>query len=404
MTTSPLPSRRGLIAAAAGLSLGAGLPGRAAAATLAPRGTGDLGVIVERASGSLLVVETSGRSALGRIEGLGDLSHASVVFSRDERYAFVFGRDGGLTKVDLLGMAVEKRIVQAGNAIGGAISDDGRLVAVSNYEPGGVRFFDSASLEPVAEVPAVDRNGAKSKTVGLVDLPFGRFAWSLYDGGEIWLADFYGRGTKPLVTRIFDIGRQPYDGVVTADGRWYVAGLFGEDALVRLDLWADSLRPERVLAGYGKGDAPLPVYKMPHMEGWAAVGDRLLIPAVGRHEVLVVDRETFRPVAALPVHGQPVFVVARPDGRQAWVNYAHPDNDTVEVIDVPSLAIVHRLTPGPAVLHMEFTPRGHEVWISVRDADRIDVHETRGFTKVAEIAAAKPSGIFFTPRAHRIGV
>ena len=38
----------------------------------------------------------------GIVEGLGDLSHASAVFSRDGRYAFVFGRDGGLSKVDLL--------------------------------------------------------------------------------------------------------------------------------------------------------------------------------------------------------------------------------------------------------------------------------------------------------------
>ena len=66
------------------------------------RGTGDLGVIVERADGKLLVVEHSGNSRLSEIEGLGDLSHASVVFSRDQRYAYVFGRDGGLTKVDIL--------------------------------------------------------------------------------------------------------------------------------------------------------------------------------------------------------------------------------------------------------------------------------------------------------------
>ena len=50
-----------------------------------------------------------------RVEGLGDLSHASAVFSRDGRYAFIFGRDGGLTKVDLLTAAIEKRIVQAGD-------------------------------------------------------------------------------------------------------------------------------------------------------------------------------------------------------------------------------------------------------------------------------------------------
>ena len=102
------------------------------------RGTGDLGIIIERASGSVLVVDTTARKTLGRVEGLGDLSHASAVFSRDERFAYVFGRDGGLTKVDILEMAVAARKVQAGNSIGGAISDDGRSIAVSNYEPGGV--------------------------------------------------------------------------------------------------------------------------------------------------------------------------------------------------------------------------------------------------------------------------
>mgnify|MGYP000182557972 CR=1 FL=1 len=51
------------------------------------RGTGDMGVVVERASGSLLVVENTTRTQLGRIEGLGDLSHASAVYSRDARYA-----------------------------------------------------------------------------------------------------------------------------------------------------------------------------------------------------------------------------------------------------------------------------------------------------------------------------
>lgn len=403
MTGFALPSRRSLLSAGLAAAAGATAPGIARADGCALRGTGDLGLVVERATGSLLLVETSGRSMLARIEGLGDLSHASLVFDRTERFAFVFGRDGGLTKVDLLTASVAKRVVQAGNAIGGAISDDGRLVAVSNYQPGGVRVFDTDTLEMVADVPAIDRRGAPSKTVGLVDLPFRTFAWSLLDGDEIWIGDF-ADPRAPKIARFPDIGRLPYDGVATSEGRWYVAGLFGEDALTRIDLWAETPKAEKVLVGYGKGEQPLPVYKMPHMEGWGAAGDLLLIPAVGRHEVLAVERDTFREAGRIAVHGQPVFCVARPDGRQVWVNYAHPANDTIEVIDVPSLKVVHAFRPGPAVLHLEFTPRGHEVWISVRDADRIDVHETRTFAKVGEIAAKSPSGIFFTPRAHRLGV
>src|SRR3990172_774103 len=104
----------------------------AGCAAVEPRGTGDLGIVVERAAGSVQLIETTRRVSIGRVDGLGDLSHASAVYSRDGRYAFVFGRDGGLTKVDLLRGRVEARVVQSGNSVGGAISQDGRLVAGAN--------------------------------------------------------------------------------------------------------------------------------------------------------------------------------------------------------------------------------------------------------------------------------
>jgi len=361
------------------------------------RGTGDMGVVVERASGSLLVVENTTRTQLGRIEGLGDLSHASAVYSRDARYAFVFGRDGGLTKVDLLTAKIVSRTIQAGNSIGGAISQNGRLVAVSNYEPGGVKVFDSETLALVADIPT------GSKTVGLVDAPGNRFVFSLYDAGEIWVVDM--SDPKALaITKFADIGSQPYDALVTPDGRYYIAGLFGEDGMALLDLWNIDAGPKRILDGYGRGEEKLPVYKMPHLEGWAIAGDKAFVPAVGHHEVLVVDMNTWKEVGRIPAHGQPVFVMAQPDGRQVWVNFAYPLNDTVQIIDTQTQKITKTLTPGKGVLHMEFTPRGEEVWMSVRDKDVIKVLDTSTFEQKAELPASKPSGIFFTWRAGRIGL
>lgn len=129
----------------------------APAATL--QGTGDLGVVIERAKGALTLINTSRREAVGRVTGLGDLSHASVVFSRDERFAYVFGRDGGLTQVDLLTQHITGRVMQAGNSIGGAISADGSLVVAQNYTPGGVKVFDAATLELLADLPAHTASG-----------------------------------------------------------------------------------------------------------------------------------------------------------------------------------------------------------------------------------------------------
>jgi protein NirF len=366
------------------------------------RGTGALGVVIERMSGAVLIVDTVARAVIGRVAGLGDLSHASVVFSPDQRHAYIFGRDGGLSKIDLLLGTMIKRIVQAGNAIGGAISDDGELIAASNYDPGGVRVFDARTLAQVADIPAQGGDGKLSKTVGLVDLPGRRFIFTLYDAGEIWLADL-SDAAVPQVTRLAGVGKLPYDGNVTPDGRHYLAGLFGEDGVVHVDLWQRPLTPRRILENYGRGEERLPVYKMPHLEGWAASGDVMMLPAVGRHELIAVDRRTFGEVGRVATYGQPVFAVARPGNRHVWVNYAHPLNDIVEVVDTLTLKIVRRLRPGPAVLHMEFTPRGHEVWVSVRDTNRIQIYNAETFALKAEIEAAAPSGIFLSARAARLG-
>ena len=397
MTAGNTPARSTPWAALALLAI-------ALAACTTARGTGDLGLVVERAAGRVQVIDTTHRQTLSIVTGLGDLSHASAVFSRDSRYAYVFGRDGGLSKVDLLSGSVVKRVIQAGNSIGGAISQDGRLVAVSNYEPGGVRVFDSETLDLVADLPAVyGTKDARSKVVGLVDAPGARFVFTLYDAGEIWIADLTDP-KKPTVRKYTGIGHLPYDGFITPDGRFYVAGLFGEDGAALLDLWQEEKGVRRILDGYGRGEQKLPVYKMPHLEGWASAGDVLFLPAVGRHEVLIVDHATWREVGRVPLQGQPIFAVARPDGRQIWVNFAHPKNDVVQVIDVPSRKVIRTITPGKAVLHLEFTPRGEQVWLSVRDEDRVEIYDTRTLERIGTLPADKPSGIFMAARAHRIGL
>ncbi|WP_299351202.1 cytochrome D1 domain-containing protein [uncultured Shimia sp.] len=361
-----------------------------------PTATGDLGLIIERANGTVLLVDQSDRAALARIEGLGDLSHASLVYSPDERFAYVFGRDGGLTKVDIVTRTIANRVIQAGNAIGGAISDDGKLVAVSNYEPGGVRIFDADTLEMVLDIPT------DSKTIGLVDAPGRRFVFTMWDTGETWIADM--SGDTPNITKIPNMGDNPYDALITSNGRTYITGLFGEDGLTALDLWDENPQPIRVLPNYGRGQKEMPVYKMPHLEGWAHTGAEFVLPAVGHHEVLWIDGNTLTETGRTQTYGQPVFAMARPDGRHVWVNFAHPLNDTIQVIDSVSKEIIHEFKPGPAVLHMEFTPRGHEVWISVRDAGKVVIYDTHTFEKIREIDADSPSGIFFTARAHRTGL
>lgn len=374
-----------------------------ACATPALRGSGDLGVVIERAAGSVQVVSNSSNTMLARVVGLGDLSHASLVYSRDARYVYVFGRDGGISKVDILAGKLVARVLQAGNSIGGAISSDGRIVAAQNYSPGGVKLFDADTLALLADIPALDDKGQPSKVVGLADLPGNRFAFSLFEAGEIWVVDA-AQPRAPQVTKYRNVGRNPYDGLASSDGRYYIAGLYGDDGLALLDNWQPQAGVRRILPGYGQGQDKLPVYKMPHLRGWSLAGDYAFLPAIGHHTVLVADRRSWQEAARVPVYGQPVFVMAEPSGRRVWVNFAFPHNDTVQVIDVPTMQVIQTLKPGRAILHMEFTARGDAVWLSSRDDDKLVVIDTATFQTRRELPAANPSGIFFSWRAGRMGM
>ncbi|WP_275299092.1 cytochrome D1 domain-containing protein [Billgrantia kenyensis] len=404
----PMPHPLKTLLAASALALMTAGQAQAETPSAGPelRGTGDLGVVIERATGSVALVDTTQRKVLRHVEGFGDLSHASVKFTRDARRAFVFGRDGGLTRLDLLTGEVDGRIIQGGNSIGGAISQDGRFVAVGNYEPGGVKVFDTETMELVIDVPATyerpDGTTDQAKVVGVVDVPGNIFVFSLFEAGEIWTLDMSTE--EPELTKYRDVGSMPYDALITANGRYYIAGLFGEDGMALLDLWHPENGVKRILPDYGRGEERLPVFKMPHLEGWAMAGTQAFFPAVGRNEVLVADTSDWSLTNRIEVHGQPIFVMSRPDERQVWVTFAHPLNDKVQVIDTQTHEVIETLEPGKSILHKEFTPRGEQIWISARDSNEVVIYDTRTFEELARLPAESPSGIFFTHRAHKIGL
>lgn len=363
--------------------------------------TGDLGVIIKRAQGGIAIVSWSEKKVLKTISGLGDLSHAALVYSPDQRYAFVFGRDGGLTKVNMVEMKIEKRIIQSGNSIGGAISQDGELIAVSNYEPGGVKIFSAHSLELIFDIPAKMENGF-SKTVGLVDVGKRKFVFGLLDANEIWMVDLEDK--DPKVLKSATQGRMPYDGFITKDESEYVAGLFQDDGFSVLNLEHGTNKVRRVLENYRKADLKLPVYKMPHLGRWTQIENQVYLPAMGKNAVLVAELPSWKLIKTIELKGQPIFTMKSPNGRYVWINFAMPENHLVQVIDRKNLEVVKTIEVGKGVLHMEFSPKGNEIWLSVRDENRVDIYDTHNFTLKNSISMDQPSGIFFTNRAYENGL
>jgi protein NirF len=369
-------------------------------------GTGALVVIVERESSSVLVIDSSRHALLGRIEGLGNLTHGTVKFSRDGRYAYVLGREALISKIDLHTLAIVRQVKAGQWSIGGVMTADGRHLAISNYVPGEVRILDAGTLDTVKVIVAerilADGTRKPSRVAGLVDAPGNLLLFGLMDVDGVWVVDA-GKPDFPVIRQFWDVGVTPYDALITPEGRHYLVGFLGSNWMGVVDTWRlDGVR--RILAEQGQGSEEVPLWKIPHLKGWALAGDLAFLPALKREVALVYSTRDWSPVTTVPISGTALYTVVRPDRRQVWVDIVGKNGDLVDVIDVESLKVVKTLEPGPGATHPQFTAKGDAAYVSLMDGGKVVVYDTTSFQIIKEFPARRPSGIFFADRAHRFGM
>lgn len=368
-------------------------------------GTGALMVIVERQSESVLVIDSSRHELLGRVTGLGNLTHATVKFSKDTRYAYVIGREATISKIDLQALKMVRQVKAGHFSVGGVMTQDGRHLALSNYAPGEVRILDAESLETVKVIPAV-REGADgkprlSRVAGLVDAPGNLLFFGLMDVDGIWVVNA-GEPGFPVIKKFWDAGRTPYDALITPDGRYYLVGFLDSNWMGLLDTW--HLREVRRILSQQGTNGEVPLWKIPHLKGWALAGDLAFLPALKREVALVYRTSDWNLVKAIPIHGTALYTVARPDRRQVWVDLVGKNGDLIDVINAESLEVIKTLTPGPGATHPQFTPKGEAAYVSLMDGGKVVVYDTATFKVIKEFPAERPSGIFSTDRAHKFGM
>ena len=383
-----------------------------------PHGTAALMVIVERLiDGAVIIADTTDHTVLGRVEGLGNLRHESMVFSRGARYGYLIGREGDLSKLDLVNITLEKKVKVGESSIGIAISRDNKYLMVCNYSPGGVVILDADTLEIIKEIPALsigpDGKKITSRTVGPLDTADDLMVFALMEAGEVWVVDMKKPGF-PVIKKFKDVGDTPYDQLITPDGRHYVVGFLNSDWVSVMDTWTldgfkkiDMHERREALKKYVSFDK-VPVYHIPHLESWAVSGHLVFVPAFGEKRVIVYDTRDWSLVKSIPIAGTGLFVVVRPGGREVWVdNVGPPDSPEerlIEVIDVETLEIKKTLDVGKGAIDPQFTPKGEAVYISVMHEDRVAIYDTDTFELIKNIPARTPSGLFGSERASKFGL
>ncbi len=369
-------------------------------------GTGALMVIIERESSSVVVVDSLKHEILGRISDLGLLHHATVSFSHDARYAYLVSRDGWLNKLDLLTLKRVARVKVGDSSIGLAVTQDNKFIAVSNYKPPVVKIVDAGMLTVVHTISAQkETEGGKvaSRTIGMVDAPGNLLIFSLMDADGIWVVDA-NKNDFPVIKKFWDIGRMPYDALLTPDGRYYIAGLYHSPYLAMLDTWKFDQTRKISLNDPLKKTPKMGVRKVPHLEGWAMGNNLLFAPVVGEKRLTVYKFGTWELIKSIPMAGIPMFAMSGPDGRHIWVNFSGTNNSFIQVVDSLTLKVVKTIEVGDRVFHMGFSPKGKNIYISSYKDNKVVVLDTTTFRKIKEIPVNNPSGIFSTIRAHIIGL
>ncbi|MBI5681639.1 MAG: protein nirF [Deltaproteobacteria bacterium] len=354
-----------------------------------------------------MVIDSSKHKFLGRVEGLGNLIHGTIKFSPDARYAYTIGRDATVSKIDLLTLTVVKQVRAGFDCVGGVMTQDGKHIALSNYSPKEVRILDAETLETVKQIPAIREYGngitIESRVVGILDAPGNLLVFSLMEGDGIWVVDA-GKKDFPVIKKFWDVGDTPYDALITPDGRYYLVGFLNSNWMGLLDTWELNEVKKILTQKENQSANDVPLWKIPHLKGWAIAGELAVLPALKKELALVYNNKTWEWVKNVHLEGTALYTVSSPDARYVWVDLVGKNGDIIHIIDLKTLEVVKTLNPGKGATHPQFTPKGNYVYVSLMDDNKVVVYDAKTFEKIKEFPAKRPSGIFSTERAHKFGM
>ncbi|MFN3604303.1 MAG: cytochrome D1 domain-containing protein [Leptonema sp. (in: bacteria)] len=362
--------------------------------------------VVERENSTLAVVDIKHYEVVKRIS-LEDanLRHATLVFDPQLQYGYIATRNGKLNRIDLLNQKYAGYLETSKNSIGLAISQDGKTIAVSEYEPGGITFVSTDDFKIIQVIPAKVSEEKYSRITGLVDGPENSFLCALMDSNEIWVLEreqpIDPKSKYKIAKRIQTVDLYPFDGLITQDGRYYVNAHFQSNVLSIIDLWNLSTKAQKI--DFGKHSKKIPV-KMPHMEAWANAGEKIFISANGEALLHIINAKTLKYSHSIPLIGDGVYTVVHPFQKEVWVTFSGEQDGKIQIIDTQTEKTKKILEVGKRIYHLVFTPKGDRAFVSSNGTNELIIIRTYDYQVIKKVPLNSPSGIFGVWRAFQIGL
>jgi len=308
--------------------------------------------VVERESESVAVIEDG--LARRHMEHMHNMNHGIIKF--DGKDAYLISRDGYVVKFDPVSEKILAEYKTSKSAIGFVIGKN--YVAVANYDDKSVDIL-TRDLKPI------DKIVTGSKNVGIkIYKDMIIFAQMDNDKVTILKDKNAGKGTpKFKIFKEFNVGEMPFDAMIKDNT--YIVGFFLTKAFGVIDLDKMTFSEIKVTAKDNK-----PVLKVPHFGFWSLSDDKTFIPAVGDNAVMVYD-------------------------NKFNVTFSGKDFPTIQILDTKTLKIIKTFTFNGKVLHVRWSEHYPSLYVSVNDANQVNVIDTDEWFLEREIFQIKhPSGIF----------
>ncbi len=332
--------------------------------------------VVERESNSVAIIEHG--LTKSHMKDMHNMNHGVIKFKDKDGY--LISRDGYIVKFDPMSEKKLEEYKTSKSAIGFVIGDN--YVAVANYDDKSVDIL-TRDLKPLQKIKTGSKNvGIKIYKDMLI------FAQMDNDKVTVLKDKNYGKDKPNFETfKEFKVGKMPFDAMI--ENNTYIVGFFLSKAFGVIDLDKMSYSQIAVKAKGGK-----PVLKVPHFGFWSLSDDKTFIPAVGDNKVLVYDKK-FNFIQNIDVQGLPVFTALSPDKKYLAVTFSGKDFPTIQIIDTKTLKIIETFTFNGKVLHVRWSNVDQDLYVSVNDANQINVLNTDEWFLEREIFQVKhPSGIF----------
>jgi len=339
--------------------------------------------VVERESSSLAIIEQG--MTKGHITGMHNMNHGVVKFEGNDGY--VISRDGYVVKFDPEKEMILKEQKTSDSAIGFTITKN--FLAVANYAKKSVDILDR-DLNPLQSFET------GSKNVG-IKIYKDYIIFSQMDNDKITVLKDknYGKA-KPdfYIYKEFDnVGIMPFDAMIKNNN--FITGFFKSPFFGVVNL--DTMKYSKIKILLGDRQ---PVLKVPHFGFWSISDTNVFIPAVGDNKILVYTPD-FKFIKNIETEGLPVFSALSPDKKYLAVTFSGKKFPVIQIIDTKTFKIIKRFEFDGKVLHVRWSENRPNLYVSVNDANKVAVINTKEWYLAREMFnIKKPSGIFIYEEAR----